>query len=257
LNAAPAGVAGALADRHRQLAAMYRKALDGAADLDVGPGLDLLARAFAQLPLDRPGANPYAQLVLGLRAAVPVALQARVLSVLRPLLVTTFAYGVPSDPALDVLAAFGELLEIGAGGGYWARCLQLRGARVIAFDRLAPAQQRRKAGHLVQHHPVFIGGPAEALTAVPDAATLLLVWPPGIGNRAQADAGAPARFSSMGVQALERFTGPDLVFVGDHTASFGSPAFFARLEHQFTLTRTLPLPNLGRWHDAVHLYRRR
>jgi hypothetical protein len=61
----------------------------------------------------------------------------------------------------------------------------------------------------------------------------------------------------MGVQALERFTGPDLVFVGDHTASFGSPAFFARLEHQFTLTRTLPLPNLGRWHDAVHLYRRR
>ena len=75
------------------------------------------------------------------------------------------------------------MLEIGAGGGYWARCLQLRGARVIAFDRLAPAQQRRKAGHLLQHHPVFIGGPAEALAAVPDAATLLLVWPPGISNR--------------------------------------------------------------------------
>ena len=117
--------------------------------------------------------------MLGLRAAVPGPLQARVLSALRPLLVTTFAYGVPSDAALDRLAAFGQLLEIGAGGGYWARCLQLRGARVTAFDRLAPAQQRRKAGHLLQHHPVFIGGPAEALAAVPDAATLLLVWPPG------------------------------------------------------------------------------
>ena len=61
----------------------------------------------------------------------------------------------------------------------------------------------------------------------------------------------------MGVQALERFTGPDLIFVGDHTDSFGSPAFFARLERQFTLTHTLPLPNLGRWRDAVHVYRRR
>jgi hypothetical protein len=256
LNAALAGVAGALNDRHRQLAGIYRRALD-AADLDAGPGLQLLAQAFAQLPLERPGANPYAQLVLGLRAAVPGPQQARVLSGLRPLLVTTFAYGVPSDAALDCLAAFGQLLEIGAGGGYWARCLQLRGARVTAFDRLAPAQQRRKAGHLLSHHPVFIGGPAEALAAVPDAATLLLVWPPGVSNRAETDAGAPARFSSMGVQALERFTGPDLIFVGDHTDSFGSPAFFARLERQFTLTRTLPLPNLGRWRDAVHLYHRR
>jgi hypothetical protein len=257
LSAQLAGVAGALADRHRQLAAICRKTLDGAADDAVAPSLELLARAFAQLPLERPGANPYAQLLLGLRQVVPEPLQARVLSALRPLLVTTFAYGVPSDQALDVLAAYGELLEIGAGGGYWARCLQLRGARVIAFDRLAPAQQRRKAGNLVQHHPVFIGGPAEALAAVPEAATLLLVWPPGVSNRAEVDAGAPARFSSMGVHALDRFTGPDLLFVADHTSSFGSPAFFARLEREFTLTRTLPLPNLGRWRDAVHLYRRR
>jgi hypothetical protein len=257
LSAALAVATGALIERHRELSAIYRRTLNSAGADDPCPGLELLARAFAQLPLAIPAANPYAQLVLGLRAAIPEGLQSKVLSALRPLLVTTFAYGIPSDAALDRLTAFGQLLEIGAGGGYWARCLQLRGARVIAFDRLAPAQQRRKAGHLLQHHPVFIGGPAEALAAVPDAATLLLVWPPGISNRNETVSGTPARFSSMGVQALERFTGPDLIFVGDHTASFGSPAFFARLERQFTLTETLPLPNLGRWHDAVHLYRRR
>ena len=255
MSAAPAILTVALVERHRELTAIYRRVLAGA--VDPGPGLELLARAFAELPLVQARANPYGRLVPRLRAAIPEQLQSRVLSALRPLLVTTFAYGIPSDAALDRLAAFGQLLEIGAGGGYWARCLQLRGARVIAFDRLAPAQQRRKAGHLLQHHPVFIGGPAEALAAVPDAATLLLVWPPGISNRNEKAGGAPARFSSMGVQALERFSGPDLIFVGDHTASFGSPAFFARLERQFTLTETLPLPNLGRWRDAVHLYRRR
>jgi hypothetical protein len=251
---------GALAARLSELQRLYRAALAGEG-IPPATGVALLAEAFDQLPLDRPGippsANPYGQLVRRLRDHLPPALERPVFAALRPLLVTTFAYGIPSDEALDRLAAYGELLEIGAGGGYWARCLTLRGARVHAFDHLAPAQQRRKAGNLLQHHPVFIGGPQEALAAVPRAQTLLLGWPPGVNNRRDVIRDVPTKFSSMGVVALERFAGPHLVFVGDHTDSFGSPAFFARLERQFTLTETLPLPNLGRWRDAVHLYRRR
>jgi hypothetical protein len=255
----------------------YRAALAGATRrhqsdsgaaqaVDPEPGLAAIDGAMDQLaivhspaegPLPR-GFNPYGQLVAALAQGCSAEVRAEILSELRPALTTSFAYAVPSDGALDSIAALGdELLEIGAGGGYWARCLSARGLAVHAFDRLAPLAQRRKAGSLAPHFPIIIGGPAEALTAFPRCPTLLLCWPPGISNSHQADAGAPPRFSPMGEQALAGFKGRRLVFVGSRSDSFGSPAFFARLDREWDLVDELPLPNLGRWRDRVFIYSRR
>lgn len=49
-------------------------------------------------------------------------------------LTSEYAEAVPDTAALAVLADLGPLLEIGAGGGYWARLLRDRGADVLAVD---------------------------------------------------------------------------------------------------------------------------
>jgi hypothetical protein len=251
----------ALAERRPQLREAFRSALAEAAPrardgVEAG-GLALLDELLAHPRYAPPAENPYARLVGGLAAGEDPALRAQLLVAMRPLLVTTFAYAVPSEAALGRIAALGTLVEVGAGGGYWARCLAERGATIHAFDRLRPERQRRKGGSLVEHFPVRVGGPEEALAAAPDARALLLCWPPGLTNRTEADAGAAPLYSTMGETALAGFSGDHLVFVGDRTSSFGSPAFFHRLDQEWQPQERLALPHLGEWNDAAHLYRRR
>ena len=50
-----------------------------------------------------------------------------------------YAFGVPGNYALDCLARYGPLVEIGAGTGYWARCLRERGVDIFAYDVIGDA----------------------------------------------------------------------------------------------------------------------
>ncbi|HEY0713612.1 MAG TPA: hypothetical protein VGF45_13115 [Polyangia bacterium] len=233
----------------------------------VNAGLALL-RELAAAPNTRdPRGNPYLRLVRELPGVVGLESLdnleghgAHLLRTMRPVMVTVFAYGVPSEEILERIverAGGGDILEIGAGGGYWARCLSDRGASVTAFDRVLPLDQLRPGGRIYQHHPVAVGGPAEALAASPNASLLLLCWPPGLINRDEAAAGAAPRFSSMGMEALDGFRGEQLVIVGDGGNSFGSPAFYQRVEREWHLGDRLRLPNLGSWRDEARVYRRR
>lgn len=49
-----------------------------------------------------------------------------------------FGFAVPTDAALSVLEACSPLLEVGAGTGYWAHCLSMRGADAVATDAQPP-----------------------------------------------------------------------------------------------------------------------
>jgi hypothetical protein len=224
--------------------------------LEAALGLGLIRQLGAATSTVDPRGNPYLRLVTELPAHSPGRDGAKLLRAMRPVLVTTYSYAVPTDVVLDRLAAAGEIVEIGAGGGYWARCVYERGATVTAFDRVLPVEQVRPGGRIFQHHPVGVGGPQEALAAAPDARTLLLCWPPGVVNRDEAAAGAKPVFSPMGNEALDRFRGDRLVFVGDRIPSFGSPRFFERLDSEWTLEERFPLPNLGTWRDSAAFYRR-
>ena len=74
----------------------------------------------------------------------------------------------PTLEALDLIAAHADrVVEIGAGGGTWARALRGRGMDVIAFDK-APGGEG-----------VTLGDHDDA--AAEDGA-LLMVWPPDGGH---------------------------------------------------------------------------
>ena len=46
----------------------------------------------------------------------------------RPGLVQRFSWAVPSDDALDVIARYAPIVEMGAGSGYWAHLMRERDA---------------------------------------------------------------------------------------------------------------------------------
>lgn len=203
------------------------------------------------------GENVFPLVLAQVAAAAAADVRQRVLGHLRLTLVDAFAYAVPTAAALRAIAALSPIVELGCGGGFWACSLAELGADVRAYDVAHPLAGDARARHRVPHHRIQVGDPATALPRERDARTLLLCWPPGVLGRDGRRPPGPACFSTMGEDALERFAGEHLVFVGEFSDSFGTPRFFALLEQQFALGERHALPNLGKWQDAVYLYRRR
>lgn len=48
------------------------------------------------------------------------------------------SFGIPSEEALEAIAACAPLVEVGAGTGYWSAVLQQRGVDIVAFDSAPP-----------------------------------------------------------------------------------------------------------------------
>lgn len=87
--------------------------------------------------------------------------------------IARWAFAVPDDEALDLIASYGPVVEIGAGTGYWARMLGERGCDVAAYDLMGEDWERWfPAG---QYGDVKHGG-TEMVEKHGDR-TLLLVWP--------------------------------------------------------------------------------
>ena len=73
------------------------------------------------------------------------------LEVLGQPLLEKFAWAVPDAQALKICAAFGPLVDMGCGKGYWAKLLRAQGVDVLALDKYevaapaAPASSKKKS----------------------------------------------------------------------------------------------------------------
>jgi hypothetical protein len=111
-----------------------------------------------------------------------------------------YAYVVPSDFILAMLAGLGPLVEIGAGTGYWAHRLRSIGADIVAFDH-APIDGERTNRYHPPTQPWTNVEPGDQamLSSYADRA-LLLCWPP--------------LFSSLG-DCLTYYCGDTVACIGD------------------------------------------
>ena len=94
-----------------------------------------------------------------------------------------YSFATPTPPALDLLASLGDIVEVGAGTGYWAAALRARGVGVLAFD-IAPLTERRRHQLLCQHESGrqtegFIQRVSRRCTGVDDRCASL-VYPRGL-----------------------------------------------------------------------------
>ncbi|WP_412516446.1 hypothetical protein K8Z49_37690 [Actinomadura madurae] len=154
------------------------------------------------------------------------------------------SWAIASRTALDWLTHQldgRDLLEVGAGSGYWASLLAAQGINVLATDSVTDHN-----GYADRFRYTDIQ-PATAADAVRHHAdrVLAMIWPP--------------YRDPMAVDALRAYEGPGFVYIGDRPGGLcASASFFEELaEHWLPVSRCpLSLRWLG-YHDQATFYIRR
>lgn len=159
-------------------------------------------------------------------------------------LVVKYAWAIPTAEAIDKIVEHSPhgVVEIGAGGGYWAMFLRARGVHVMAYDHEPDAHlQVAKIGGW---SPVAAGGPAKA--ALWPQHSLFLCWPP--------------YDDPMAFDALCAYSGDTLLYIGEDSGGCtGDEKFHELLESEWTELEdeSVWLPQWPGIHDLLWVYKRK
>ncbi|KAK3251447.1 hypothetical protein CYMTET_39213 [Cymbomonas tetramitiformis] len=134
-----------------------------------------------------------------------------------------FSFGVPNQDVLRVVAEFsrGQIVEIGAGSGYWAKLLKARHAVdcvLYDLDATDATESCTASGtklHHIRHAPILRGG--ADCTRMHKERTLFLCWPPSD--------------NPMAYDALMNYMGDQVVYIGEWEEGAGEPGEYPPLEH--------------------------
>ena len=167
----------------------------------------------------------------------------------RKALVTKYAWAIPDDDALRIIASINQpIVEIGAGTGYWSRLLQDYGCDIIAYDTCPPKRHQvmigpvltNQWGHQKQYIHVRKGGP-NVLSNHSDRA-LFLCWPPYNNN--------------MASDCLSNWNGSHLIYVGEDDGCTANDNFHQLLNDEFDLVYQYQIPQWPGIHDELFIYKR-
>lgn len=153
------------------------------------------------------------------------ATESKLLS-LRNDFVTEYSFTIPCYEILKKIAALSPIVEIGAGSGYWARCITELGGDVIAYDSSPPGEHAPwewYKGNAWFDDSWFsiIQGDESAVSAHPER-TLFMAW--------------PMPMSRMAYNTLVNYKnggGEKIIYIGNpHPASSGDEHFYKLLYKQ-------------------------
>lgn len=146
-----------------------------------------------------------------------------------------FAWAIPNEEALQTIEKYGPIVEIGAGGGYWAMLLRNRGVKVDAYD------ESPHSNHWVRYgwSEVAVGSYQKAATKK----TLLLCWP---------------YMNDMAENCLWRFQGKTIIYIGEHEGGCcATDQFFEKLRRHFRQVDDVEIPQWPGIHDYLSVWRRK
>jgi hypothetical protein len=206
--------------------------------------------------------NPYWDELQSLVGEIDVArwsdrepLSSQASSIHRQRLVTRYAWAIPSPEVLDFVRCWSgirqEIVEVGAGTGYWAAQLSALGVDVVAYDRHPPATRlnrfhstRQPDGSRVGHEQWF-----DVQEAGPHAAarwphrTLLLSWPPH---------GHP-----MAAASIRRFRGDRLIYIGEPAGgNTGGTSMHTVLAREWAPVASIAMTQWHGLNDALTVFDR-
>jgi SAM-dependent methyltransferase len=169
----------------------------------------------------------------------------------RDRLTAEYAWAIPTEIVLTLLAELSPICDLGCGTGYWARLLTDVGAHVIAVDANPPLEKanhwhRSEAGltkqpAVIRHFTDIIRGDA-ATFDVPADHTLMLCWPPR---------------DNMAAEALARYQGNHVIYVGEYDGCTGNDTFHEMLAVQWNQVACYRIPQWEGLHDDVRVYARK
>jgi hypothetical protein len=184
-------------------------------------------------------------------------------------LIAKYGFAIPTDQALEAIGRCSPagVVEIGAGTGYWARALQLRGVDVAAFDVHPPPSPQNPWFAGTQPWHAVQRGDHDVVGSLPER-TLLIVWPtkneiwPALAVERYHEAGG-----SCVVYVGEgpgRHTGDDVfhALLGELTTCaqcrYGSTASpcICGVEARWRRIQTIALPHWPGYDDDLRIYAR-
>jgi len=154
-------------------------------------------------------------------------------------LVEEYAWAVPNEDAILYLSEFDELVEIGAGSGYWANCINEAGGRVMPYD-IDPPDPPDMGGDAYTHVDR-----ANVFNMGDDAFTfpVLLVW--------------PALNEGVATEVAERGA-PHICYVGETRGGCtAEDDFFDLLDERYGLVAKIDIPSYTGIHDDLFHYVRK
>ncbi len=149
-------------------------------------------------------------------------------------IVSEYSFTIPYYDIVKKIASYSPIFEIGAGSGYWARCLSEFGADVIAYDSSPPGEQSfwewEKSNPWFDDHWFGIIEGDESVAALHPDRTLFLAWPMPMN---------PMAYNTL--VHYKNAGGGMLIYIGDpHPASSGDEFFYRELEkHKLVEKRDL------------------
>lgn len=175
----------------------------------------------------------------------------------RETLTKKYAWAIPTDEALDCLAKYAPLVEIGAGTGYWAHLLRQRGVRITAYDQFPPdghdwepegandEYRIRKNWYHRGHetHTEVLSGTQHVLKRYNPDWNLFLCWPP---------------MTNMAIKALKLHKGKYLCYIGE--GDYGcnaNNAFFDYLGENYEQVEGVQIPQWEGLHDYLDIYKKK
>jgi hypothetical protein len=148
----------------------------------------------------------------------------------RKKLIWAYSWAVPNDQALQTLAEFRAVIELGAGTGYWAWVASQAGANITALDK-----HPESAPHWVE---VKEGG-AQDLSSFSDHA-LMLCWPP--------------YHEPMALDALHAYSGQTVIYIGEWRGRTADERFHDELEAHFVQKIKIPLLQWPGFRDEMIVF---
>lgn len=157
-------------------------------------------------------------------------------------LVKRYAWAIPSRGAIAALVELSPILEIGAGGGYWAAMIEAAGGKVDCFDAFEPGWGDADDNHFGRWHPVHKGDHSIAGWDHYHDHTLLLCWP----NYA----------SSFALDAVAAFRGQRVAYVGESRGGCNGCDAFHYAMGFWQNDPLIPIPQWKGLHDNLTVFRR-
>jgi putative endonuclease len=152
--------------------------------------------------------------------------------------VCRYAFSIPTIDIVEQIAGYSPLVEIGAGGGYWAMCISDAGADIIAYDNrppgVEPPWELHDGNRWFDDTWFHVHEGDESMAGRYPDRTLLMCWPP--------------LYDPMALKALRQYReagGKTLIFIGSQRSS-ADEEFFRELE-MMELVRSV---RLWSWPDS-------
>lgn len=162
-----------------------------------------------------------------------------IVHLVRQAVIRRWTWAVPSGEVLDAIAEHAggrDVVEVGAGTGFWAMHLAARGVWVESYDAAPPERT---------FVPIEVGGP-EAAGRHPDA-VLLLVWPP---HRSSMAAEAVVAHADAGGQRV--------IYVGEDRGGWtADDDLFELFDDEYTEIARIEVPSWPGYDDHLVVYERR